>query len=84
MSGYTIALNQVEKLPYSGKLLREKTFANSVVLWLYAKVFSVKFGGVAASFGVAKASNPQKFFTNLRRFSPLKVSYYTVCTRYTQ
>ena len=30
--------------PYSGKLLREKTFANLAVLWLFAKVFSVKFG----------------------------------------
>ena len=31
-------------LPYSGKLSREKTFANFAVLWLYAKVFSMKFG----------------------------------------
>ena len=34
-------------LPYSGKLLREKTFVNFTVLWLFAKVFSAKFGGVA-------------------------------------
>ena len=33
-----------ERLLYSGKLSREKTFANFVVLWLLAKVFSVKFG----------------------------------------
>ena len=32
--------------PYSGKLLREKTFATFAVLWLFAKVISVKFGGV--------------------------------------
>ena len=31
-------------VPYSGKLSREKTFANFVVLWLYANVFSTKFG----------------------------------------
>ena len=29
------------------KLSREKTFANFAVLWLFAKVFSTKFGGVA-------------------------------------
>ena len=32
------------QVPYSGKLSREKTFANFTVLWLYAKVFSAKFG----------------------------------------
>ena len=47
-------------IPYSRKLSREKTFANFVVLWLFAKVFFTKFGGMA-SVGVAKASNPQKF-----------------------
>ena len=31
-------------VPYSGKLSREKTFTNFTVLWLYAKVFSAKFG----------------------------------------
>jgi len=40
-------------VPYSGKLSREKTFANFTVLWLYAKVFSTKFGGVA-SFALQK------------------------------
>ena len=44
-------------IPYSRKLLREKTFANFVVLWLFAKIFSAKFGGVA-SFGATQASNP--------------------------
>ena len=43
-------------------LYREKTFVNFVVLWLFAKVFSAKFGGVAC-FGAAKMSN-------LRTFSP--------------
>ena len=33
---------------YSGKLLKEKTFANFAVLRLFVKVFSVKFGGVAS------------------------------------
>ena len=40
-----------ESILYSGKLSREKTFANFEVLWLFAKVFTFsKFGGVA-SFG---------------------------------
>ena len=33
-----------QKIPYDGKLLRKETFANYVVLWLFVKVFSVKFG----------------------------------------
>ena len=55
---------------YSGKLLREKPFANFTVLWLLVKVFFAKFGGVM-SFGAAKVSNPCKF-------SPSKVSCYMV------
>ena len=40
-----------ESILYSRKLLREKTFANFEVLWLFAEVFTFsKFGGVA-SFG---------------------------------
>ena len=49
---------------YSGKLLREKLSQISSFVGI---VFSTKFWGVA-SFGVAKASNPQKF-------SPSKVSH---------
>ena len=48
------------QIPYSGKLSREKTFANFMVLWLFTKVFSTNFGSMV-SFGTAKASNPQKF-----------------------
>ena len=44
----------------SGKLSREKTFANFMALWLFVKVFSVKFGDIV-SFGTAKESNPWKF-----------------------
>ena len=47
-------------IPYSGKLSREKTFANFMVMWHFTKVFSAKFGAVG-SFGLAKASNPRKF-----------------------
>ena len=52
-------------MAYSGKLSREKTFEtfeNFKVLWLFAKVFSAKFGSV-----VSRASNLQKS-------SPTKVS----------
>ena len=45
-----------QRVPYSGKLLSEKT-SNFTALWLFMKVFSVKFGGVASSFCAAKASN---------------------------
>ena len=47
-----------------------------MVLWLFAKVFSAKFEGVA-SFGTAKVSNSRKF-SNSCKFSPSKVSRYTV------
>ena len=57
---------------------------NFAVLWLFAKVFSTKFGGVV-SFGAAQASNLQKvfsinivFFTNLQKFSPSKIYRYAV------
>ena len=53
-----------------GKHSREKTFMNFVVLWLFAEVFSVKFGGVA-SFGVAKVSNWQKLSPWKSYFSPI-------------
>ena len=65
------------KVLYSEKLSREKTFINFVVLWLFTKVFSAKFGGMA-SFGMAKASNLRKFSLICKRFSPSKVACYTV------
>ena len=48
-----VSCTAVERLLYSGKFSREKTFTNFVVLWLFSKVFSAKFGSVA-SFGAAK------------------------------
>ena len=75
-------------ISFSRKLSGEKAFANFAVMWLYVKVLSAKSGGVA-SFGTAKASNPQKFsrqkmvfFNNSWKFSPLKVSRYTVLGLY--
>ena len=41
-------LSQYGNITYSGKLSREKTFANFVVLCLFVKVFSAKYGGVAS------------------------------------
>ena len=58
--------------------MREKSF---VVLWLFAKDFSAKFGGVA-SLGVAKAAihgsflRKNRIFHQLQKFSPMKVSRY--------
>ena len=45
-----------------------------MVLWLFAKVFSAKIGGVA-SLGVAKASNPRKFSPLKLYFSPIRESF---------
>ena len=50
--------------------MKEKTFTNFADLWLFTKVFSVKFGGVA-SFGMSQASYREiVFISNLRKFSP--------------
>ena len=62
------------ELPYSGKLTREETFANFTVLWLFAKVFSVKFGSVV-SFGAAKASYLRKFSQQKLYFSLIRESF---------
>ena len=71
------------EIPYSLKLLRKKTFANFEVSWLFAKVFSAKYGGVVSFSGTSKQS--AKFFctkiffsTNSQKFSLMKVSHYTV------
>ena len=47
---------------------------NFAVLWLFAKVFSRNFRGVAF-FGVAKASNPQKFSLRKLDFLPIRESF---------
>ena len=47
---------------------------NFAVLWLFTKVFSTKFGGMA-SFGTAKASNPRKFSLWKLYFSPIRESF---------
>ena len=41
---------------YSGKLSSEKTFANFEVLWVFAKIFYAKFGGVMSFGGTSKQS----------------------------
>ena len=65
-------------LPYSGKLSREKTFVNFAVLWLYAKVFSAKFGmwcPLARQKRTIRWSflHENRIFTNSGKFSPSKV-----------
>ena len=55
---------------------------NLEVLWLFAKLFSAKFGDVAFFGDTSKQSVKVfsakiVFSTNLRKFSPLKVSHYT-------
>ena len=79
-----VVLHCVMYIPYSGKLSREKTFANFVVLWLYAKLFSAKFGAWRP-LALQKQAIRKSFlrenciFTNSRKFAPSKVSRYTVC-----
>ena len=80
-------ISKVHLIPYSEKLSREKTFANFAVLWLYAKVFSAKFGAwrplarqkqaICESFSAKIV-----FFTNLQKFSPLKVYHHTITRVY--
>ena len=70
-------------VPYSGKLLREKTFVNFTVLWLYTKVFSARFGAwhpLALQKRAIRESflRENHIFTHSRKFSPSKVSRYTV------
>ena len=50
---------------------REKTFTNFTVLWLFAKVFSAKFGAWCPLAWDKRAIHESffRFFTNLRSFS---------------
>ena len=59
----------VQLLPYSGKLPREKTFANFKVLPLFVKVFSAKLGGMA-SFGSDTSEQSVKVFSAKILFPP--------------
>ena len=62
-------------VPYSEKLLRDKTFVNFEVLWLFTKVFSAKFGGVA-SFGGSSEQSAKVFSTNFFLFSLIHTSFF--------
>ena len=55
-------------IPYHGKHSRETTFVNFKVLWLFAKVFSVKFGDVASTGSTIDCTSEQSakvFFTKI-------------------
>ena len=70
-------MNLLPQILYSGKLSREITFANFTVLWLYAKVFSAKFG-VWCPLALQKRAIRESFlcenriFTNLRKVFSLE------------
>ena len=78
-------------VPYSGKLSREKTFTNFMVLWLYTKLFSAKFGAWRPSALQKRAIRESflcenRIFTHSQKFSPSKVFCFTVqsCHKNTQ
>ena len=54
-------------VPYSRKFSREKTFVNFAVLWLFAQVFSAKFGSMA--------QQKRKFSLRKLYFSPIRESF---------
>ena len=57
-------------VPYSGKLSREKTFADFAVLELSAKVFSAKFLGRGV-LGVGRQANVLKSLMSLLKYFQL-------------
>ena len=56
------------RLLYSWELSREKTFVDFEVLWLVAKVFSVKFGGLASFSGISEQST-KVFSAKIHQFA---------------
>ena len=63
----TVKTDLQSTVAYSGKLSREKTFANFEVFWLYAKVLREILG--VAFFGATKASTPRKFSPRKSHFA---------------
>ena len=61
-----ISLFCTKLIPYGGKCSREKTFVNFAVLWLFAKVFSAKFGRGVIWCDTSKQTVKIVFFTNSR------------------
>ena len=55
-------------MPDSRKLPRKKTFTNFKVLWLFVKVFSAKFGGMAL-FGDASEQSAKVFSAKNHQFT---------------
>ena len=77
-------MRSVSEIPCSGKLLREKTFANFEVWEPSAKVFSTKFWGMPHPLMFGFKQSVKIFSVKLSlptdpwRFSPSKVYCYTV------
>ena len=78
------SIEQHCKLPYSRKRSRKKTFANFAVLWRFVKSFLREICGRGILWRGRSEQSTKVFaakvvfFTNLRKFSPLKVFCYTV------
>ena len=75
----------LSRIPYSGKLSREKTFTNLAILLPPVKFFSTKYGCAVPTYD--RFQHSVKVFsacelitlTDLRKFFPSKVYCYTVC-----
>ena len=77
---YRIAGNFSGRNLLREKTLRDKTFANCEVLWLFIKVFSTKFGGMASFGGIseyfAKAFHQNLIFHQFTKAFSSIVSHY--------
>ena len=78
--------DSLRDIPYSRKLLREKSFADFEVREPSVKVFFVEFGGVPHS-PMVSFKQPMKVFSvkfslpmDLRKFSPSSLLLYGICT----
>ena len=72
---YCIAGNFSGRNLLREKTLRDKTYATCKILWLFIKVFSTKFGGMASFGGISEHftkvfSVKILFFTNSQKFTP--------------
>ena len=57
------------KIPYRGKLSREKTFTNFTILWLFAKVFFREIWGHGIRWHSKSKQSTKVFSTKIHQFA---------------